>query len=395
MRGYMIIEIRRAGFVNKGAHLMLLAILAKLKTAYPHAKFTVVANNGSQTFEQISRLGLYPKASLIRKRVEFGDLANLIPKKIRSRFGIITDKEVDVVIDAAGFGYGDKWGEQPTYELYRSTRRWKKRGTKVILLPQAFGPFTLDKNQKYLKKALPRIDLIFAREEESYKNIITITGESPHLRIAPDFTNLLKGEIPSYFIPKKNLVCIVPNYRMIDKTDSDTGASYLPFMKRCAGYLESRGMQLTILIHEGTNDLYLGKEISTCTNVEIPIIQESNPIYIKGILGSCTATIGSRYHGLVSALSQGVPSLATGWSHKYEMLLKDYDFVEGLVTVNLDDQQLKQKLDMIIDENNNRLISEKLLNKSEQLKHQVEHMWQDVFSIIDEKDKSQVIKNVN
>jgi colanic acid/amylovoran biosynthesis protein len=391
----MIIEIRRAGFVNKGAHLMVLAILAKLKKRYPHAKYTMAANNGSQTFEVMTQLGFYPKASLFRKRIEFGDLANLIPKRIRSRFGIITDKEVDVVIDAAGFGYGDKWGKQSTYELYRSSRRWKKRDTKVILLPQAFGPFTINKNKKYFKKAFSNINLIYAREEESYKNIIGITGDSSRLAIAPDFTNLLSGEIPSYFVPTPNLFCVVPNYRMIDKTDSETSALYLPFMKMCARYLEAKGVKLMILIHEGEKDLHLGNEISKCTNEEIPIIQESNPIYIKGILGSCAATIGSRYHGLVSALSQGVPSLATGWSHKYEMLLKDYDFLEGLLDVHFDEKQLGAKLDMIIDEQRNKLLSEKLLKKSEQLKQKVEQMWQEVFSIIDEKDKRRDIKDVD
>jgi colanic acid/amylovoran biosynthesis protein len=182
---------------------------------------------------------------------------------------------------------------------------------------------------------------------------------------------------------------------MIDKTDSETSALYLPFMKMCARYLEAKGVKLMILIHEGEKDLHLGNEISKCTNEEIPIIQESNPIYIKGILGSCAATIGSRYHGLVSALSQGVPSLATGWSHKYEMLLKDYDFLEGLLDVHFDEKQLGAKLDMIIDEQRNKLLSEKLLKKSEQLKQKVEQMWQEVFSIIDEKDKRRDIKDVD
>lgn len=389
----MIIEIRKAGFINKGAHLMILAVLDKLKDRYPNAKYTMVTNDSSQSFEDITKLGLYPKVSLFRKGIEFGDLANLIPRKLRVRYGIITDKEIDVVIDIAGFAYGDKWGEKSTYELFKSSRRWKKRGTKIILFPQAFGPFTLHQNQLYLKKALNNLDLVYAREEESYKNIVEITGDTPNLRIAPDFTNLLNGKVPSYFVQKSNLFCIVPNYRMIDKTDNDTSALYLPFMKKCARYLESKGANLVILIHEGEKDLYLGREISKSTEKEIPIIQETNPIYIKGILGSCTGTIGSRYHGLVSALSQGIPSLAIGWSHKYKMLLKDYDFDEGLFDVRYNDKQLGEKLDMIIDEQRNNQLSEKLLKKSKELKKMVELMWLDVFSIIDKHQK--IIKENN
>ncbi|MFA5545149.1 MAG: polysaccharide pyruvyl transferase family protein [Candidatus Cloacimonas sp.] len=391
----MIIEIRKAGFVNKGAHLMVLAILDKLKERYPSAKFSIVTNGSSQALKEMMKLGLYPKAYLFRKlSIMLGDLASLIPKKLWSRYGIVMDKEVDVVIDAAGFAYGDKWGRKSVYELYRSSIRWKRRGVKTILLPQAFGPFTLLQNQLFLKKALKNLDLVYAREEESYKHIVEITGESSHLKIAPDFTNLISGKIPSYFVPQPNLFCIVPNYRMIDKTDSDTSAIYLSFMKTCARYLEARGVNLMILIHEGEKDLYLGREISRSTEKEIPIIQETDPIFIKGILGSCTGTIGSRYHGLVSALSQGVPSLATGWSHKYEMLLKDYDFDEGLLDVHSDDKQLSEKLDMIIDKQRNKQLSEKLLKKSEELKKKVELMWLDVFSIIDEHQKIVEGKNV-
>ena len=40
----MIIEVRKAGFHNKGAELMLLAIVARLRAAYPEAH----PHNGTQ-----------------------------------------------------------------------------------------------------------------------------------------------------------------------------------------------------------------------------------------------------------------------------------------------------------------------------------------------------------
>lgn len=113
----MIIEIRRAGFINKGAHLMVLAIIAELRKRYPTAKFTMVADGYSQSFEKMTALGFFPKVSLYRRGIEFGNLVNLVPKKLRNRYGLVIDKEVDVVIDAAGFAYGDKWGKKSTYEL--------------------------------------------------------------------------------------------------------------------------------------------------------------------------------------------------------------------------------------------------------------------------------------
>jgi hypothetical protein len=65
----------------------------------------------------------------------------LVPAGIREQYGVVLDKEVNVVLDAAGFAYSDQWGPDLSEELARSSKRWKKQGSKVILLPQAFGPF--------------------------------------------------------------------------------------------------------------------------------------------------------------------------------------------------------------------------------------------------------------
>lgn len=172
----MMIEIRRVGFINKGAELMLYAVLEKMKEKYPNAKFCM-APSGNAPYEKRIKLGMYQKVHLWYKGIQFGLLANFIPKIIRDRYGLIMDHEIDVVIDAAGFAYSDQWGNNGTWELSNSTKRLKKYGAKVILLPQAFGPFENSLNQSSIKKAVKNIDLLFAREKISYDYLINICGE--------------------------------------------------------------------------------------------------------------------------------------------------------------------------------------------------------------------------
>lgn len=379
----MIIEIRKAGFVNKGAELMLLACLQKLKVTYPDAVFTMapIHKGATEHYLKMGQLGLLPKAWLPYIGVQLGHLARFTPRLLREMYGVILDRDVDVVIDAAGFAYSDQWGDRGSRELAHSAARWRKQGTKVILLPQALGPFTSKRIRKAIRSAVGHIDLVIAREKTSYDYLIEVTGERGNIRQYPDFTNLIEGAVPEYFDRNQHGVCLVPNYRMVDKTGASQSTAYLPFMVRCAQLLKQRCVNPFILVHEGENDRWLARQISEGAG-GVPVIIEDDPLKIKGILGQSFATIGSRFHGLVSALSQGVPSLATGWSHKYQELFGDYGCPDGVVSVDDSDDQLREKIDQLVDKTSNQAISEKLRKESARLKLLSEKMWEEVFSVI-------------
>ena len=379
----MIIEIRKAGFVNKGAELMLHAALQKLRTRYPDATFVMAPTpkKAEQPFRKLVQLGFYPKAWLWRYGIQWGTLANFAPRPLREMYGVVLDKEVDVVIDAAGFAYSDQWGEAPCAELAQSTKRWKKNGTRVILMPQALGPFKSEKNRAAMKTVVDNVDLIFPRERVSYEHLTELVGEQAKIKQSPDFTNLITGVLPQGFDTEQNRFCIVPNCRMLDKTDQKTRDAYLPFLISCTRYLLEKGAKPFVLVHEGKDDQRLADELSAAVG-GIPIVKESGALEIKGILGACSGTLGSRFHGLVSALSQGVPALATGWSHKYQMLFEDYGFPEGLVQVTTDETEIKRKIDLVTDDA--ARIQALIQTRTAQLKQQSEQMWQQVFTVIDQ-----------
>jgi colanic acid/amylovoran biosynthesis protein len=162
---------------------------------------------------------------------------------------------------------------------------------------------------------------------------------------------------------------------MIDKTNKIESEAYLPFMIDVTQYAFENDQKPFILVHEGADDLKLAKKIRAAVSEDIPIINEADPLRIKGILGACSATVGSRFHGIVSALSQGTPTLATGWSHKYEMLFDDYEFQEGLISSNSSVEEIKDKMDLLIN-SERRIEILKLLNKnSERLKVETENTW--------------------
>lgn len=378
----MLIEVKGAGFVNKGAELMLRAVLQKVGDAFPDASFAIAAKN-SEDYLKRAKLGLYQKIWHQRYRVQWGKFGWIIPRSTRKRYGLVTDEEVDVVLDTSGFSYGDQWGERRSQVMASYVKTWKKRGVKVILLPQAMGPFTSRKIRKAFAFIVENADLVFLRDEASYKHVVELVGERENIHQAPDFTNLVSDIMPHDPGRFRDRFCLVPNYRMIDKTSANESELYPSFCSRCIKYLIKSGHKPFILIHEGEKDIWLAERIVKEARTEIEIVKETDALKIKGILGFCSGVISSRYHGLVSALSQGVPALATGWSHKYEMLFKEYGIPDGCLSVSIDPETLNKKIETITNDDSRKEIISQITKVSAIHKEQTEVMWQKVFSVIE------------
>lgn len=375
----MMFEIRGVGFTNKGAELMLHAVMQRVSKEWPDADFVMEPRSIFAPYLERAKVGLYQKASYFEN---FNQLDQLeVPENARKMYGIVLDSEIDAVLDASGLAYSDQMGEAKSICLAKLAKQWHQQGTKVVLLPQAFGPFSSTEIKDSMKVVADFVDLIFARDKESYTYLTDVVGERNNIRIAPDFTNLIEGIFPDKLSHIKNRVCIVPNVKMIISSSPETSAVYVPFLTSCIKVLKSKGKNPFILVH-CKDDLDLAELIASGFKERIEIIFESNPLVIKGILGNCSAAIGSRFHGLVSALSQGVPSLATGWSHKYKMLFEEYDFESGVINSMTDTTETQLKISEITEKNSTQMIRNKLTKRSKHFKKTSESMWQDVFRII-------------
>lgn len=375
-------EIRKAGLENKGAALMLIAAVRKLKMRYPNAIVTVPADH-TLPFEQRAALRLWHRAELIRMSVDLGRAVDLVPKKLRRRYGFITEREIDVVIDAAGLAYSDQWGPSATQDLAQRSVHWKQKGKKIILLPQAFGPFASAEIQSSILKVADLADLIFVRDPVSMKHLTEVVGEREHIRLAPDFTNLLSGEPTDIALPYPKPIAIVPNARMLDKTDYSSAKRYLDFLRVCAEFLLRKGYNPFFLVHEGAADFSIARQVVDSLQSPIEILCPDDALQAKTLLGGCTGVISSRYHALISALSQGIPAIGTGWNHKYSTLFADYGYPEALVSVSDGVEKIENALEILTD-NNRREAFEKILQSSApRIKEEALEIWEKVFEVID------------
>ena len=234
-----------------------------------------------------------------------------------------------------------------------------------------------------MEKIITNADLVFAREKKSYDYLRRISDKD-NIVLSPDFTNLLKGRIPENFETTNRQVPIIPNYKMIKKRE-DEGNVYINFLQNVITKISAVGLKPYFLILEGDGDVEIAKKINTLLERPLEIIINHDPILIKGIISTAFFIVSARFHGVVCALSQGIPCITTSWSHKYEMLHQEYDYEEGLLKDMKDTKQIEEKVMELSDPETNKRISEKLLlNSSAQKKKSIE-MWSTIFKVIDPK----------
>lgn len=379
----MLIEIYGAKFVNKGAELMLLSIVDKVKARYPSAEIVLSCSSMAE-WSELDKKGFKKKLTYRKNRFLFKDLGVFIPKFIRNKYGIVLDKEIDVIFEASGFAYGDQWTHRMAVFITKFTKGWKKNGSKVIFMPQAFGPFNKDANYRATRTALQNGDLIYARDKVSLDYLNSLKLDKSIIQ-SPDFTMVLNGITDVKYSHLKNMACIIPNNKVISTSnDPDIEGKYISFFLSVINYFRQHQIEPFILIHEGEKDYQLAKKIQNQDQV-IEIVWEKDPLKIKGIIGDSKAVIGSRFHGLVSALSQGVPSCAVGWSHKYEMLFSDFHISKGILTLDLSEEDTNQRLGEMFQGENYGILKNTIEVRALQLKDKINKMWNEIYELIDSK----------
>ncbi len=408
------IEIKGVQFSNKGAELMLVAILEQLDIMLGDYQITLSPGT-FLPYQQRARLGAWQKLSLRRGSFDFTGTFAKLPNKILNllkRYGIVTEKDIDVILDASGFAYGEQWGLKSLKHTAKEIKRFKQQGKKYIFLPQALGPFKSAQVRNLASNVFASADLVFPRDEESYRATIEVLTEllpkvkSHHVKQAPDFTCLVEPQPTKLELngsPLHKTVCIIPNNKMVSKFHhskaSDDKFTYISFLVQTANYYQQLGWQVVLLNHEGKQDqkmcLEIAKRLSDDNSgdkldddTQVLIKSNLSAVGIKAFLGSVDAVISSRFHGCVSALTQGVPCLATSWSHKYQMLFEEYGLDDNVLDFKMSKTELAQVLATFTQQL--PIQKQQCFEHAKHVKEASRHMWKQVFLTVNSEliDKS-------
>jgi colanic acid/amylovoran biosynthesis protein len=288
-------------------------------------------------------------------------------------------KDIDIVLDAGGFQFGDQWKiTDNAIKLWENYyRTLKKYGTKIILLPQAFGPFDTVNGRKIAFVVSKYADIIMAREQVSYNHLISAGVDENKVKLFPDFTALVEGIISPQFKLLRDAVCIIPNNKMI-KMAASSRENYFNFLHKAIETIEKQGRTPFLLNHEGKGDAKCCKVINNQFDNQLTVVNNLNALEIKGVISQSYLVISSRFHGVASALNSGIPCLATSWSHKYAELFKDYNQKDCVLDLNNIDESIS-KIETFLSEKIHNEISDSLKIAKKSIIEKNKEMWEEVL----------------
>lgn len=367
---------------NKGAELMLYAILQEIERVHPEAIVYVPHYAVMQGLSYVkTSLTLKYKPNRWISRIHIPDIL----RRLHLSYIKYTDagvvKDADYFIDASGFAFSDQWNpDELRINFWKhQLEGYHKQGTKIIFLPQAFGPIQKENTRTLLHILDRNADIIMPREKTSLAYLKDAGVKEGKVRMYTDFTSLVKGVIPKKHAHLKGAVCIIPNLRMIDKGTINMD-DYLKILSSIVELAQSQGRIVYLLNHEGDGDEALAYQCQKQLSQTVEVVTGLNALEAKGLISTAYLCVTSRFHGVASALNTCVPCLATSWSHKYKELFNDYKLQDCVL--NLSDQQsIINKVDEYLDEDNNRKIKGHLQEQVPIIQEETKRMWKAVWSL--------------
>lgn len=324
----VVICVHGIDFRNRGALMMLDAIARFAQRACPASDVCVPCSDGTAQDRRRAAVG----TALLSRRLRLGwlplpglaaaALGGLATTAWRFTTRHYAQSDIDLHLDASGYGYGDPWGAAKTRAMGRLAVRMTAAGTPLVVLPQAFGPFEDPAVRAATRRYLEQARLVFARDAVSRAHLDRL-GLTCELAEAPDFTEF--DVVPRTAAVAERRVAVVPNTRFLDVAGS--GADYVERLVEIVRALIALDYAPELLVFEA-GDAALAAQVAERAG--------GLPCQTGGTDGPATAdalaayafVVSSRYHAAAAALHRGVPVLAFGWTHKYAGLLAEFGLAE-------------------------------------------------------------------
>lgn len=366
---------------NKGAAAMLQSSISQLLEAYgerldirlmsvypcedrrqcPHACVTVVPAQPQKLL-----FAAFPCAVLYRVAGRCAPVRALL----RKNQILDTYLETDLVIDEAGISFSDSRGFVMNTYAFVCMAVPMLLGVPAVKYSQALGPFHNAYNRILAKLVLPGLKLILARGRLT-KAHLSAAGICKNVQLCADgaFSMPVDASVRKRVQKKsgpagKSRMAALSVSSVVEKKCRKAGIDYCRIMAGFIRYLTNQGWQVFLFpnaarMHSAkprNNDLMTGDAVAAAywkqensgwksgrkqlagsfgslktAGMQEGLIWERREMdaeEIRARIAQCEVLVACRFHAMVFALSEQVPVLLTGWSHKYQEVMEQFGLAE-------------------------------------------------------------------
>lgn len=367
--------------INKGAELMLYAILQEIQSHFGETEVIIPVSRMPKGISGIkSDLILHqtpnPLVHFFAKRHITGIL-NRLGIRLQYLNNLRPIKNTDYFLDASGLFFSDQThiSRQAASDWNTVLAGYHHQGTKIIFLPQSFGPFNEPNTQTAMDAVDNYSDLIIARDSESLAFINGYIHNKQKVRLYRDFTSTVDGYCPAKYKHLAGGVCFIPNTQMINKGIVSAN-EYISFIAKMMTTAKESHHEVFLLDH--SDDLPLIHKCQDAVRFPVEIVSGLNALEVKGIISESYACFSSRFHGVASSFNTGVPCVTTSWNHKYQEILKDYQMEDCLLPIGRDNDCIGA-LSMILIPETNEAKRMTLASRKSIMLDDTRKMWDEIW----------------
>jgi len=337
---------------------MTFTVVDQMKRRYPNSEIVLLSSLDSR--RTVADLAQY-KFKILPWDLETR-IMTAAPLDLRDRsLNDIDDlfKNAMAVVDISGYALSSQLSRLSWLAYLLNVAIAKRYSIPFFILPQSLGPFNYGVISPILKGlfkaylSYPR--LIFAREEEGYRLIKSITPENSRKEfdVVLTGTGYDEGNIFTHRIGQQpsiteGSVGIIPNMRVIERAEHST---IIKLYQRIVQEIVTSGKTVYLLHHSHEDlDFCLSLKAGVDSDRVVVIEEELNAIDIESTIAKFDFVVASRYHSIIHAYKHGVPAYVIGWATKYHELLSAFEQYQYFADVRsgLDEDAIIQSIKKMI-----------------------------------------------
>ena len=391
---------------NKGTESMVAAVCRELFLKYPECRIRLLSYHPGADRSLAHKYGIdilpgtpaslllstMPLAVLVKALRRFG-----LPTALPERNPVIRAiRNADTVFDMGGITFSDGREIYLPFNVITILPAILMN-RRVIKLSQAMGPFSNALNRSAAAWILPRVHRIYARGDRTMAHLketgLTNIAPATDLAFALEAPLADRTKAVSRFDNDRKTAGIAPS-SVVYKYCKNRGIDYIDVMIRFVKALQQDFNLNVVLIPHS-----IKKETRRLKNNDLPVIRliergagpspwlqviddDLEIMEMRSLIAGCDYFVASRFHSMISALSEKVPLIVVGWGHKYLEVLEQFDLSEFAVDYRqLNFNTISDTFRRVLREE--KKIREQIDRKLPEIVRSSRNQFHEIFSIID------------